>query len=289
MFSLEVHAGGTRFIGEMGAAPYGTSPGRNFDQTTAAHSTLTVDGQEQASIMNEWRWSTHVIPAVRRWISTETHDFFHGIHEGYYRSCATLHARKIFFMKSAPSYWAVLDWLESEREHDYQVYFHGCEPGAIDGTSILFGTPGDRRLAVIPPEDERLSLRHEQNDGLTAYLTEKSLDAERHPCFAYSKHAASDCLAWVLMPCNAGTPLPRIRRLPVRINGLEEDAHGATAISIAFPQHTDVICISHKDFDSEMAYGDYQSWGWFSFRRIARDGVVTLTIEHRMADGVCGR
>jgi len=79
IFALDVHANGVRFLGEMGCAPYGTSPGRMYDQRTEAHNCLTVDGREQSPIVDEWRWSAVVTPAVRRWISCGTHDFFHGV------------------------------------------------------------------------------------------------------------------------------------------------------------------------------------------------------------------
>jgi hypothetical protein len=151
VLAIEVHAGGTRFIGEMGCAPSGDSPGRRYDQTTAAHSTLAIAGREQADIVNEWRWSSLCIPAVRRWISEPTHDFFHGVHEGFYRwpERQTLHARKILFVKAEPAYWLIVDWLESNVENDCAVRFHGCVPGRIRGRDVLLGT-GAARLALLP-------------------------------------------------------------------------------------------------------------------------------------------
>jgi hypothetical protein len=273
----------------MGCAPYGNSPGRDYDEKTEAHSTLAIAGKEQAPIADEWRWSHTVIPSVRRWISEDTHDFFYGEHEGYYEypSAMTLHARKVFFVKSAPSYWVVLDWVESVPENDYRVYFHGCVPGTITGNTVMLGE--GPVLAVIPPADDVLALQREQSDGLAAYCREKNLDPEKYPCFVYSKHAASDCFVWVLMPGAAAGALPDVHRLPVRINGIDEDAHGATAVEITFPDHTDTLCVSHKDFDVEMHFGALQSWGWLAFRRIAIDGTVMLAINHTMADGACGR
>ena len=85
IFSLDVYAGGVRVIGEKGCAPYGENPARDYDQKTEAHTCLTVDGLDQVPIISEWRWAGQVRPAVRRWISEGDHDFFHGVHEGFYR------------------------------------------------------------------------------------------------------------------------------------------------------------------------------------------------------------
>ncbi|MHB9131403.1 MAG: alginate lyase family protein [Armatimonadota bacterium] len=292
IFSLDVHAGGTRFIGEMGCAPYGKAPGRQYDEKTEAHSCLTIRGVEQTPLVDEWRWvgGHATIPAVRRWISEDTHDFFHGVHEGYYQypDRTTLHARKIFFVKSAPSYWVVLDWLESNVENDYRAYFHGCVPGTLDGATVTLGEDGGTRLAIVPPAGDNLTARHITDAGLSAYIEERKLDPANYPCFAYDTRSANDCLAWTLAPLAPGAAAPTITRLPVAVNGIAEDAHGAVALQIAFPDHTDLLCVSHQDFDGTLEFAGIKTWGFLSFRRII-DGQVVLSIDHTMADGVCGR
>lgn len=291
IFSLDVHAHGTRFIGEAGCAPYGTSPGRQYDQLTQAHSTLTVDDQEQAPIIDEWRWAGHALPQVRRWISAETHDFFHGVHEGFYhyRRDETLHARKIFFRKGGGGYWVVLDWLDATAEHDYRAYFHGVVPGTCAGTTITLGDTGGPTLAVLAPEGDAVTLSRVTHDGLTAYITERQLDPARYPCFAYHARAAAHCLAWVLAPLAAGEAPPRVRRVPVTVNGLPATAHDAVALEITFPAFTDILCVSHKDFDGELDVVGQRAWGFLAYRREYPDGTPALAVTHTMADGVCGR
>ncbi len=291
IFSLDVVANGVRFIGEMGCAPYGDTPGRDYDQKTEAHTCLAIDGMEQVPLLSEWRWSACAIPAVRRWISEDTHDFFHGVHEGYYRyrEHETLHARKVFFVKAAPSYWVVLDWLESQPENNYRAYFHGCVPGRLDGTAILLGKDGGARLAILPPAGDAVTAACVTNAGLTAYIREKGLQAEEYPCFAYARRAASDCLVWVLVPLAPGAGVPQVRRLPVTLNGAAADAHAAVAVEIVFPGHTDTLCVSHRDYDADLCFGAERAWGFLAFRRRTAAGGVTLAVEHTMADGVCGR
>jgi hypothetical protein len=287
IFALEVHAGGERLLGQPAIAPYGESPGRDYDESTAAHSTLTIAGMEQAATINEWRWSQVTIPAVRRWISEETHDFFHGVHEGFYRypDHQVLHARKVFFMKSTPSYWVVLDWLDANVNCNYEVYFHGCRPGRIDHDRILLGGDGAGHLAIVPPAGDRLTLAQVDNEGSTAYYRETGRSPVDFPAFVYRKHSGSTCLAWVLSPGET----PAVCRLPVNLNGQSQSAWGATALEITFSGHTDLFCLSHRDFDGVLEFGAYTTFAFLSFRRVLADGTEASAIDHTMADGCCGR
>jgi hypothetical protein len=292
VFSLDVHALGRRFIGEMGCAPYGDSPGRQYDQKTEAHSCLAIDGMEQAPLAGEWRWRGHVIPAVRRWITTPTHDFFHGVHEGYYRypEHRTLHARKILFVKSEPQYWIIFDWIESGTENDVSAYFHGCVAGQLNAQTILLGQAPEPRLAIFPPEGDDVTAEVVSNDGLTAYIQEKNLDPATYPCFAYRKRTTSDCLVWALVPLAAGVQPPRLTRLPVTLNGKPAGPHEVAAVQLAFAGQTDTICLSHTEYDAELVSGPVKTWGIFAFNRTCAGGSARpLDLEHTVRDGVCGR
>lgn len=294
VFALEVHARGTRFIGEMGRVPYGATPGRWYDQTTEAHTCLTVNNREQVPLISEWRWSGSLSPCVRRWISRPTHDFFHGVHEGYYQANETLHARKIFFLKSAPrggraGYWVVLDWLQSQKTHEYRAFFHGCLRGRLEENQILLGDPAGARLAIVPPRNDLLKAEVIHNAGLAAYLREKGLDAEDYPCFAFSRQAAMASLLYVLAPLDKDEVAPEVRRIPVRLDGVEADEGAACAVEIRFGGHTDYLCVSHKDFDADLQFGGQHARGFLAFRRVNARGQVVLRINHAMPDGVCGR
>jgi len=298
IFAIEVHARGVRFLGEMGCAPYGGSPGRAYDQKTEAHNCFTVVGRQQAQIVNEWRWASRTHPVVRRWISEDTHEFFHGVHEGFYvvEEAGALHARKIFFLKSfrtplwanAAPYWVVMDWVESHTPHDYRAYFHGCVPGELRGNAVILGEGAGPRLAIVPPQGDELCAEAVSDAGLSAYIEEKGLEPQRYPCFACGRRSASDCFAWVLIPLGANEALPSVRCLPVAVNGVEEDAHGATALEVAFQGYRDLLCVSHKDFDAELAFGPLRAWGHLAFGRAVGAAEPQLLIEHTMADGACG-
>ena len=293
IFSLEIHAGGVCFVAEPGCVSYGTSDGRNYDQKTEAHSTLTVDGKDQLPIQNEWRWAERVSPCVRRWISEPTHDFFHGVHEGYYHHLAdeAIHARKIFFAKAIPGarngYWIVMDRLVANKEHDYAAFFHGITNGRLDGAGILL-EKGVARLAILPPANTGLRAEAVDTPGLRAFIAEKKLVPAEYPCFAFRRRAQDTCIVTVIVPLGAGETAPTVEELPVRVNGVDMPVSEASAVRIAFAGQTDWLCVSHKDWDAELEFGPHRMWGLMGFRREVRDG-VTVSIEHTMADGTCGR
>jgi hypothetical protein len=291
VFSLDICAAGTRFIGEMGCAPYGISPARAYDKKTEAHTCLTLAGWEQAPIISEWRWGALVIPAIRRWISTETHDFFHGVHEGFYRypEHMTLHARKVLFIKPEPSYWIVFDWVESAVFNTCCAYFHGCVPGVLRGKVIILGRRGKPRLAVIPPKGDTLSAGRVTSAGLRTYIKAKNLDAESYPCFVYRKRVKCECFVWLIAPLLKGERTPTVRRMFVRLDGATVGPYEATALSIAHEGCRDLVCLSHKDFDAHLEFGGQTAWGFLAFRRTHAAGRRALTFTHEMADGTCGR
>lgn len=291
VFSLDVHAGGVRFIGEMGCAPYGTTPGRVYDELTEAHSCLAITGMEQAPLRGEWRWAGHVIPAVRRWLSTDSLDFFHGVHEGYYRypEHSTLHARKVLFMKGAPAYWLIFDWLESDVENDVAVYFHGCVPGLARGDRIRLGAGGGTQLTILPPAGDKLRAEPVWNDGLAAYVAEKGLQRENYPCFAYRRKVGAHCFVWALVPGAGQGAVPVVKRLAVRLNGKVADPVRATAVEVTFRGQVDTVCLSHTEYDANLAFGGFESWGMLAVRRAARHGDGALCVDYGVVDGVCGR
>lgn len=293
IFSFEVHARGVRFLGDEGYAPYGTSPGRLYDESTEAHNTLTIAGWEQVPPAGEWRWRERLSPCVRRWISEPTHDFFHGVHEGFYKypEHETLHARKILFVKSTPQvtgYWLIFDWLESRVRNDYRIYFHGTVPATARGKAIVLGETRGPQMAVMPPTGDSIRLRQVLSAGLSAYIREKRLDPKRYPCFEYARRADSHCFVW-LIALIRDRKMPAIRRLEVKVNGIEEDAHGATAVKVQFGRIRDFVCLSHKDFDATLEFGPCKAWGHLAFRRVGATGRAAMSFEHTMADGCCGR
>ena len=195
----------------------------------------------------------------------------------------------MLFIKSAPSYWLVFDWIESASENPLTAYFHGCCAGKAEGDLILLGHEGRTRLAVCPPAGDGLRAEKVWNDGLAAYIREKDLKADEYPCFAYRKRTTSDCLVWALVPLAPGDAPPSVKRLPATLNGAAAPLHRLTAVEVSFSRNVDRVCLSHADFDAALAFGTEKMWGNLAFRRTAPDGSAALSFDHRVVDGACGR
>lgn len=295
ILAIEAHAHGIRFLGEMGCAPYGTTPGRDYDQKTEAHNCLAIDGMEQVPLAGEWRWKERVSPVITRWISEETHDFFNGAHEGFYHypEQLTLHTRKILFIKSPPTYWLVFDHLESNIENACSTYFHCCVQAQLQEDSIIVGDPVGPTLLIRAPQEDQLVPEAVNPPGLQAYRQERNLDADKTPCFAFRRRTGSIGFVWLLSPLAPGQARPIIHRLPIRINDENRPSQEAAAIRIHHPNSgcTDTILLSHLDFDAQLETADESDWGFLSFHRTVDDNadIAPFSFNHSLADGICGR
>ncbi|MGH9355359.1 MAG: alginate lyase family protein [Terriglobia bacterium] len=122
--SVQLSAGGEPWLIDPGAYRY-ISPGndRDFYRSTAAHSTMQVDGCSQAEPLHQFAW--RALPVVRadQWVTSERFDLFSGHHDGYRRLPEPVtHRRWVFHLK--PHFWLVRDLAEGEGEHDLEIFWH---------------------------------------------------------------------------------------------------------------------------------------------------------------------
>src|SRR5437867_5789875 len=95
---------------------------RDFFRSTAAHSTVVVDGLGQAVPAGPFRWSTRPRTQLRRWLSTDASDFVDASHEAF--SCLpdpVVHRRRVLFVKQR--YWVIVDELDGAAEHCVEIRF----------------------------------------------------------------------------------------------------------------------------------------------------------------------
>jgi hypothetical protein len=152
--------------------------------------------------------------------------------------------------------------------------------------SIVLGN--DPRLVIIPPVNDRLTLDRVTHASRAAFLAEKGLTLDDCPAYVYGYRAVSTCFVWVLAPMDTGGTPPAVQRLPVTLNGTDVDAHDAVAVEVTFPGYRDIFCLSHKDYDAEMAFAGITTWGFLALRRL-QNHETRLAVDHLMRDGVCGR
>lgn len=122
---LACAARGTSVLTDSGTYTYTGSPAlRDQFRATAAHNTLTVDGESSSLPESAFRWRQMARAACRTWQSRARFDLFEGEHDGYLRlqPSPAKHVRSVLFVKG--DYWIVRDRVETSGAHDYELNFH---------------------------------------------------------------------------------------------------------------------------------------------------------------------
>jgi hypothetical protein len=122
---LACAARGTSVLTDSGTYTYtGSAALREQFRATAAHNTLTVDGESSSLPESAFRWRQMARAACRTWQSRARFDLFEGEHDGYLRlqPAPAKHVRSVLFIKG--DYWVVRDRVETSGAHDYELNFH---------------------------------------------------------------------------------------------------------------------------------------------------------------------
>jgi hypothetical protein len=123
LLGVQCSAFGEPFIVDPGMSGYTADPvWREHFRSTAAHSTVTVDGQPQAATAGPFRWHHRPAARVQRWLSTDTVDLLDGVSDAYARLADPVtHRRRVLFVK--PRYWLIVDDLLGGSTHRVDVGF----------------------------------------------------------------------------------------------------------------------------------------------------------------------
>ncbi|HYG08720.1 MAG TPA: alginate lyase family protein, partial [Pyrinomonadaceae bacterium] len=121
---LALAARGRHLLIDSGTYTYtGSSALRDHFRATAAHNTLTVDGESSSVPESAFRWRQAARAACRLWLSQTRFDLFEGEHDGYARlGSPAKHIRSVLFVKG--DYWIMRDRVETSGTHDYELNFH---------------------------------------------------------------------------------------------------------------------------------------------------------------------
>jgi hypothetical protein len=123
LLSLQCSAFGEPFIVDPGTYCYTADLGwRDHFRSTAAHSTVTVDGVDQAIPAGPFAWHSHPGARLCHWLSTEEVDFADAEHNAYcHLKDPVTHRRRVLFVK--PQFWLVVDDLNGKGEHRIDLRF----------------------------------------------------------------------------------------------------------------------------------------------------------------------
>jgi uncharacterized heparinase superfamily protein len=123
LLSVQASAFGEAYLVDSGTYCYTPEPAwRKFFRGTGAHSTVLVDGADQAESTGPFAWRSRPRARLRRWVSTDAFDFADAEHDAYRRLADPVaHRRRVLFVK--PRYWVIVDDLAGAAEHRVEVRF----------------------------------------------------------------------------------------------------------------------------------------------------------------------
>ncbi|HKY33171.1 MAG TPA: alginate lyase family protein [Candidatus Polarisedimenticolia bacterium] len=151
LLSVQCWAAGTAIIVDPGTYCYTTEPSwRDHFRSTAAHSTLTVDGRGQADPAGPFSWSDRPECRLRGWSSDPLLDRVDAEHGAWASgSRPVVHRRRVVFVK--PAYWLIVDDLSGPGEHQVAIAFQfapGVRVKVGDDLWISASAPGGRGVRL---------------------------------------------------------------------------------------------------------------------------------------------
>ncbi|MBA3442660.1 MAG: heparinase II/III family protein [Pyrinomonadaceae bacterium] len=136
--AFELAAHGRTLLVDPGTYTYtGSAEMRDYFRSSAAHNTLTIDGESSSMPSGPFTWKHTAQSSVRSWISRERFDCFEGTHDGYARLAAPAeHTRRLLFLKG--DYWIMRDSIVTTGMHRYDLHFH-LAPDAVPHIETVDG------------------------------------------------------------------------------------------------------------------------------------------------------
>ena len=122
--AIEVAAGGRTVLVDPGTFTYtGGKELRDWFRGSAAHNTVTVDGESSSIPADTFSWKTKTSCERLAWFEHERFTYVSGRHNGYEQiGKPGTHTRSILFLKH--DYWLLQDRLELTGRHQFEQWFH---------------------------------------------------------------------------------------------------------------------------------------------------------------------
>ena len=183
--SVQLSICGVEFLADAGTFEYvGDGPERDLLRSTGSHSTLQVDGSNQALPEGPFSWSSLPQILAERWIVGPSFALFVGSHDGYGRLPSPVrHRRLIFHLKS--HFWLVRDLALGEGSHELDQVWRLASQDAKQGRHWFRLSNGDRSLAVVLCPENRVDPAIFQELWSPAYGA-----SEMRPTLHLRKHQA---------------------------------------------------------------------------------------------------
>ena len=133
--AIEISAGGCSFLVDPGTFTYTASAvDRDHFRHSAAHNTVTVDGQSASVSAGPFSWAHRADARIEHWWSGSLADRFTGSHSGFARlSDPAIHRRTMVFVRG--EYWVLLDSVLAEGAHEATAHFHAALGAVVNPVS----------------------------------------------------------------------------------------------------------------------------------------------------------
>lgn len=259
VFDLRLCAKGRAILIGNGKGPdvdYAVSPERRWRVTTAAHSTCTVDGEDNVLIRSTYRFGQVVMPTVEAWDSEPGYAYFSGVHEGYERLEKKVSAvrRKLFYRRG--EYWILLDRFTAageEEEHTYRLHFQVGVPCHLEkeGRAVTEGAGGNLLFLPVPGA---------RGEGSLETCPYPLPDYPAPEQLVYTQQVRGQGLFVTLLVPFTGAEAPAVtaRLLPVEADGRTLSPWEATGLEIEFTGRRDVYVDLHMQWNLPWECGGYR-------------------------------
>ncbi len=150
LLSVQCAVFGEPYLVDSGTYCYAGDPAsRGYFRSTAAHSTVVLDGESQASPVGPFRWAERPGARLLDWRSTRELEFADADHRAYVElpGGGAVHRRRVVFVKG--SYWIVVDDLEGDGEHQVDLQFQFA-PLEVHVDPTLWARAWRSRRACMP-------------------------------------------------------------------------------------------------------------------------------------------
>lgn len=151
-----------RMVTDTGVFHYRESRERSYSRSTAAHSTVEIDGVEQSEVWKSFRVGRRakILHASHEEVDGIT--VLHGAHDGYRRLAKPVtHERAV--VMGGDEWIAVIDWLHGKGTHQYRSFFHfhpdadiAATTGRVDirlgDATVIMQTLGPESLIIQETE-----------------------------------------------------------------------------------------------------------------------------------------
>ena len=149
LFTFEWSRQSESLLTDTGVFHYLASPQRDWDRSTAAHNTVTVDGENSCEVWSSFRVGKRVKPTVLDFQFSDRHLTLEASHAGY---APTIHRRRWHW---TPGHLVVHDWLEGAMGRKAVSHWH-LAPGWV-GQQLadrwVFEGPGGRAELMVEGAD----------------------------------------------------------------------------------------------------------------------------------------